>query len=114
MSRILTQLDERFAQQEVRNAEIALVEAESAPAPEGRTTVEGIVTKYDERVNDFGVRYVMTVELADGARVWGTVPSAIIDDVEVGTKVAFTATFERSTEDEGFAFFKRPVKAHVA
>lgn len=111
---LIGELEATLARKLAWIAEDETRQATQSPAPQGRVAVEGTVTKYDERVNDFGVRYVMTVELADGARVWGTVPATIIADVEVGTRVAFTATFERSAEDESFAFFKRPTKARVA
>lgn len=114
VGRILTQLDERFAEQEARNAEIAAAKPESGPAPEGRVTVEGTVTKLDARENAYtgGVRLVMTVTLDNGARVWGTVPAAI-NNVEQGARVAFTATFERGEDDETFAFFKKPIRATI-
>jgi hypothetical protein len=114
VSRILTQLDERFAEQEQRNAEIAAVKSDAGPAPEGRVVIEGTVTKLDTRDNDFtgGIRMVMTVTLDNGARVWGTVPAAIAD-VEQGARVAFTATFEQASDDETFAYMKRPAKAVI-
>lgn len=114
VSRILTQLDERFAEQEHRNAEIAAAKVESGPAPEGRVAVEGTVTKLDTRPNEYtgGIRMVMTVTLDNGARVWGTIPAAI-EDVEHGARVVFTATFERAADDETFAYMKRPTKAAI-
>jgi hypothetical protein len=113
VSRILTQLDERFAEQDRRNAEIAAAKVESGPAPTGRVTIEGTVTKLDTRVNSYtgGERLVMTVTLDNGARVWGTVPAAIAANVEQGSRVAFTATFEQGEDDETFAFISRPSKA---
>lgn len=115
VSKILTQLDERFAEQERRNAEIAAAKTESGPAPEGRVAVEGTVTKLDTRENAYtgGVRMVMTVTLDNGARVWGTIPAAIVEQVEQGARVAFTATFERDSDDETFAFISRPTKASI-
>lgn len=115
VSRILTQLDERFAEQEARNAEIAAATGDAGPAPEGRVVIEGTVTKLDTRENNYtgGTRLVMTVTLANGARVWGTVPAAISANVEQGSQVAFTATFERDADDETFAFISRPTKASI-
>jgi len=114
VSKILTQLDERFAEQERRNAEIAAAKAESGPAPTGRVAIEGTVTKLDTRENAYigGIRMVMIVTLDNGARVWGTVPAAI-ESVEQGARVVFTATFEQAEDDETFAYFKRPTKAAI-
>lgn len=115
VSRILTQLDTRFAEQERRNAEIAAAKAESGPAPTGRVAIEGTVTKLDTRHNAYtgGDRLVMTVTLDNGARVWGTVPAAIAENVEQGSRVAFTATFKQDEDDETFAFISRPTKAVI-
>jgi hypothetical protein len=112
VSRILTQLDERFTKQEQINAERAAQRSEVGPAPRGRAAIEGEIVKVAEKVNDFGVRLVMTVVLDNGSRVWGTVPAAIVDEAEVGTRVAFTATFKENDDaDLDFAFFSRPSKA---
>jgi hypothetical protein len=113
VTRILNQLDERFAEQEARNAEIEAAKVESGPAPEGRVVIEGTVTKLDTRENAYGTRLVMTVTLDNGARVWGTVPAAIAANVEQGSRVAFTATFERAEDDETFAYISRPTKASI-
>lgn len=115
VSRILTQLDERFAEQDRRNAEITAAKVESGPAPTGRVAIEGTVTKLDTRVNSYtgGERLVMTVTLDNGARVWGTVPAAIAANVEQGSRVSFTATFEQGEDDETFAWLSRPTKAMI-
>lgn len=53
----------------------------------------------------------MTVKLAGGQRLYGTVPSAI--EVNKGDMVRLTATVEASSKDPSFGFFKRPAKASV-
>lgn len=119
VGRILTQLDDRFAKQEQINAERAAVKAaepQVGPAPRGRQVIEGEVTKLDTRRNEYtgGTRWVMTVTLDNGARIWGTVPAAILEATEIGTRVTFTATFtENDDADEDFAFFGRPTKAAI-
>jgi hypothetical protein len=45
-----------------------------------------------------------------GFKVWGTVPSSL-PNTDRGDKVTFTASVERSNNDETFGFFKRPSKA---
>jgi len=50
----------------------------------------------------------MTVRLADGNRVWGTVPAPLVEAVENGkTLVRITAKVSAS-EDENFGFFSFP------
>ena len=81
--------------------------------PEGRQVVTGEVlsTKWVE--NDFGGSTKMLVKDDRGFKVWGTVPSAIVFDVEKGSRVSFTATLKRSDDDECFGFSSRPTKAEV-
>lgn len=56
----------------------------------------------------------MLVEMEDGNRVFGTVPSSLYDGHKLpGRRVTFTAKVERSSEDEHFGFYSRPTKATV-
>lgn len=105
----LSEADERLA---VREAEQAAKVAAGVEAPEGRVEVTGTVRSTKFVDNDFGGALKMTVELDSGARVYGTVPAAI-DEVEAGSRVRFTATFERSRDDRTFGFYKRPAKAQI-
>jgi len=51
----------------------------------------------------------MTVRLADGNRVWGTVPAPLVEAVENGkTLVRITAKVSASDRDEHFGFFSFP------
>lgn len=113
VSRILTQLDERFTKQERINAERAAVKAEAGPAPEGRVAVEGEIVKIKKVEGDWGTRIVITVKLDNGAMINGTAARAIAEDVTLGRRAAFTATFERKADDETFAWFNRPIKAVI-
>lgn len=88
---------------------------ERGPVPTGRVVIEGTVlsTKW---VNGFAYdqsTLKMLVELANGSKVWGTVPSRNMEQIERGVTVAFTATVEASKDDESFGFFKRPTVATV-
>lgn len=104
---------DRHLESEARNADRARErEAEvRTPCLTGRITVIGKVVSTDTKENDFGVRYVMTVRDDRGFTVWGTEPSSI--SVNVGDRVEFTATVERSDRDECFGFYSRPSKAKV-
>jgi hypothetical protein len=112
----------KIAREEAERAERqAEREAQLAEAPalaEGRFTLEGIVisTKSKPGFAYNQTVYKMLVELTDGNRVWGTIPSKIEDEVwgTKGTvKVRFDAQVERSQDDEHFGFYKRPTKAEV-
>lgn len=77
------------------------------PLAEGRYAIEGevLTTKWQE--SDYGTTLKMLVKMDDGNKVWGTVPRAIECDPK-GERVNFTATVERSKDDEHFGFYKRP------
>lgn len=81
------------------------------PCPIGRVTIVGKVVSVDTKDTDFGTRYVMTVRDDSGFTVWGSQPSAL--DPNVGDRIEFTASVERSDSDECFGFFKRPSKARL-
>jgi hypothetical protein len=113
VNRILGELEGKWAAHILRQIE----RAEAGPAPTGRQAVQGTVRKTEARdqTDYYGrlvTRYVFTVELDNGARVWGTIPAAIAD-VERGARVEFTATFEASDTDGTFAFYSRPAKARM-
>lgn len=98
---------ERFA------AESAALEG-VPPVPEGRFTVEGMIASM--KPGTFGLQ--MLVKLDDGNKVWGPVPEALAgsygtDPAEVGQRVRFNGTVQRSNKDEHFGFFKNPRKAEV-
>jgi len=81
-----------------------------------RVAIEGTIVSVKFQDNDFGGRYVMTVkvETADGIYLlWGTVPSAIVDDATRGLKVSFMARVEVSDRDASFGFIKRPTKVKI-
>jgi hypothetical protein len=83
--------------------------------------LEGTLTKVNWKSNDFGGAWKTTLVLDNGTKVWGSVPSSIIPDVEWegvedalnGQRVRFTATVESKDDDPTFGFFKRPAKAEV-
>lgn len=84
----------------------------TTPLEEGRREMSGTVvsTKYVD--SEYGSTFKMLVVLDDLNKVWGTVPAAIDCDPK-DMRVTFTATVERSRDDEHFGFFKRPSKAQV-
>jgi hypothetical protein len=108
--------DEWTAKRQDEQDALAKVE----PLAEGRYEITGTIvsTKYVE--NDFGGQWKMLVKLEDGNKVYGSIPSALLGimvaehtyvNVEKGDTVTFTATVERSKDDDHFGFYKRPSKA---
>lgn len=114
---------EREAEWDKRKAEEAAKLVDTPPIENGRREVTGTVRSIKWQDNDFGGSFKMLVELEDGNKVWGTLPASLKghdfntghDDLGADTddRVRFTATIERSTDDEHFGFFKRPTKATI-
>lgn len=109
------------------SAMVRAVEAEAARAdadankcaiPEvGRIVITGEILRMKYTDTPYGETHKMLVQVTTDAgvyKLWGSVPSALDGEVgfaEQGDTVTFTATVERSHNDEAFGFFKRPSKA---
>lgn len=105
---------ERKAVREAERAEKAASEPAPAPVVEGRITVTGEVLSTKAQDSPYGPTLKMLVLEERGFKVWGTLPRALEADVPlVGKRVVFTASVERSDDDECFGFFKRPAQARV-
>ena len=107
-------LVEQATHQEARDAERTAKHAVAPDWTPERADVTGTVlsTRCDQ--GPYGAVLKMLMELTDGRRCWGTVPSAILGlngGSLVGRSISFTATFESSADDKKFAFYKRPTKA---
>ena len=87
----------------------------SAEVVEGRGEVTGEVRSIKWEDNDFSYSggMVCKIVVADerGFRLYGTAPKAIVEEIEVGSRVTFTATL--TAREEGFGYFKRPTSAKV-
>lgn len=80
---------------------------------EGKYVVEGTVlsTKWQDNAYGGALKMIVRVEQTDGVvKIWGSVPSSI--DPKIGDTVRFSATVERSDDDD-FGFFKRPTMAEI-
>ena len=89
----------------------------TVPVITGKVRVEGEVLTVKWQDSQYGGAYKMLVKVATATptgpasyKVWGTVPSSC-SSVRRGDTIRFTATFERSRDDEAFGFFKRPTQA---
>lgn len=88
------------------------------PWTSGRTEIEGKIVSVRE--GDPYTQYAtdkMLVELDDGRRCWGSIPSFVLreedyEDLEdlKGRRVAFRARITLAAEDQYFAFYSRPTK----
>lgn len=83
---------------------------ESGPTPEGRVEMSGKVVSIKTKETQWGSTEKMLVELENGSRVYGTVPTAICH-IEKGAQISFRATVTQSKDDHTFGFFKRPSNA---
>jgi hypothetical protein len=92
---------------------LEMANAKPVPVVEGRVTVTGEVLSLKEQESMYGIVTKMLVKNADGWKVWGTVPAAIMGEVERGSVVEFAAKVQKSDKDEFFGFFSRPSKAKV-
>jgi hypothetical protein len=108
-ARLLVRLKGQSAEHEARKARWAEEKAAAPPLESGRQKVVGTILKVEERENDWGIVWKMTVKLDDGNMLWGTVPRDL--EANKGDRVEFTATIEVSDRDEHFGFAKRPSKA---
>ena len=84
------------------------------PVTEDRIQFEGkiINTKFQE--NQFGGTLKMLFEDMRGFRLWGSVPSKLLDKELNDLNIKFLATVSVSDTDSSFGFFKRPTKVESA
>lgn len=92
---------------------LEMANAKPVPVIEGRVLVKGEVLTVKTTEGLYGFETKMLIKSPDGFKLWGSVPSAIIDTVEKGSVVEFNAVIEPSKDDEYFGFFRRPSKAKV-
>jgi len=110
--KIQKQEAERAQRQAEREAQDAALIESGVQVPTGRVTVTGVVLSVKVQDTMYGITVKMLVQSVEGWKVWGTVPSSLID-VQVGQTVEFTATLEASQDDVLFGFYKRPTKAQI-
>lgn len=81
-------------------------------APVGKQVVTGVVLSCKFKESPYGGAYKMLVKFDNNSKGWCAVPSGIKIDCGVnylkGAKVQVKATWERSKDDAGFSFGKRP------
>ena len=111
ISKLMKQIEDAPAIAAARKAEADAAD----PVPEGRIAITGEVLTVKVMETRFGLVQKMLVRASDGGyKLWGSVPSSISDDVQVGAEVTFTATLQPSADDAKFGFYSRPSKAEIA
>ena len=99
-----------IARRPIIAAERAAEREAAAPVEAGRQTVQGTVLSLKEvdapRFSYYSAdtAWKVLIRLDNGAKVWGS----RFDNIEKGSRVHFTASFEQSKDDPKFGFFKRP------
>ena len=88
----------------------------NVPTPEGRVEASFRIVKFKQSSFRFhggssGVTDTIKVVgvMANGVKVWGTLPESLALDAKEGDLVTLTATFTK--KDAGFCTFSRPAKA---
>ena len=88
----------------------------------GKQVITGEVISAKWKSSQYGDSFKMLVKDERGFKVWGTVPTKIMDSVVgdgnpitgddmKGVKVTFTATVTASDDDAQFGFYSRPTQA---
>jgi hypothetical protein len=100
----------------------------TTPLAEGNRVIEGKIVSVKDKHTPYGMTLKMLVVQSDFNKVWGTVPRSleelsfssvdrdgnVTEGIELkGQRVRFSATVERSRDDEHFGFYKRPTKAQI-
>lgn len=111
---VVAKAESLFAKREAEKAAAA-----DLPVPEGRVTATFRIVKFKESSFRFhGGRWGVSTSvkvvgvMANGVKVWGTLPDALTQDAKEGDSVTLTATFKK--KDAGFAVFTRPSNATLA
>jgi hypothetical protein len=110
--RIVREYPEKEAKRKAREEEEAARKAMAPDWESGRYPIEGTILNLKDVESDWGWSTKCLIQLEDGRRCWGTVPSSL--DVDTGDAIAITATFSPSRDDSSFAFFKRPTTKGAA
>lgn len=90
--------------------------ASAIDVPEGKIDISGKIVGVRFQDSIYGGSFKMTVVSDQGFKIFGTIPNSFMEMVESmydlkGKSVSFSATVQRSQNDNKFGFFKRPTKA---
>jgi hypothetical protein len=100
---------------EIAAARAAELEAaKPVPVVEGRIAVKAKVLsiKQPEEYDQFP-SVKMLIQHADGWKLFGRVPAAVVNEIERGDEIEFMARIQVSDKDPKFGFINRPSKARL-
>lgn len=83
------------------------------PVTNERIEIVGTVISKKQVDTPYGRQWRMLVKADAGFKVFGTVPSSLVFEVNPQVRVKFEAAVSRSKDDTTFGFFNRPTKAEV-
>ena len=86
---------------------------EQSPVIEGRIVILGKVLSVKGKSTPYGWVVKMLVQDFRGFKVYGSVPTNLIDRIKRGENVEVLANVEKSKDDETFGFFKRPANGVI-
>lgn len=110
----LSVLVDRIARKPEIEAKRAAEAAAAAPVPEGRMKMVGEVVsiRLPGEYDPYPTKKWL-VKHESGFKIWGSIPAAVVNEVERGDVVEFVATLKRSDKDEKFGFASRPTAARI-
>jgi hypothetical protein len=112
----LSDKQENFLKSMVEKYKFEFLQDSSQIVPEGEQKITGEVVSIKIDRNQWGgYSSKMLVKADAGWKVWGTIPSNLMDIPEFnrGSRVSFVATVTRSKDDPTFGFFSRPKNAKM-
>lgn len=83
------------------------------PVTEDRIQFEGKIINIKFQENQFGGTLKMLFEDIRGFKLWGSVPSKLLDEELSNLNIKFAATVSVSNNDKSFGYFKRPTKIEI-
>jgi len=116
-------------ERERQKAEADAAEREAAAdCPTGRVEIVGRIVSLKQIDNGYGYAVKCLIKTREGFKVWGTVPSSAMDEINAAdvlrwhddrarldgvVEITLTATLSPSRDDAKFGFYKRPTRARV-
>ena len=130
LAKLVDQVDNRKANAEAKANDEAKRLESADEVPEGRVEITGEVASIKEVESAYGFAWKWLIVTDGGWKAWGTIPSAIVDEVhdvkrpsredgkfyipkEANFRVTFTAKMTKSDSVAYFGFYSRPTKASV-
>jgi hypothetical protein len=110
---VIKAIPEHRAKKAKWKAEREAEQANAMSVPTGKASrIAGKIISVKDAESPYGSRLRMLVKADEGFKVYGTVPSTLLDGAPlIGRRVEFVADIKPSRQDEYFGFFSRPRRA---